>query len=899
MDLHDDTDAFADHDVAEWIGSAPDQALIELDREIVRRGGLKAFLQLAWPVIEGGAEFEDNWHVSAICEHLEAVSSGQIKRLAIAVPPRTGKSGMVSVMWPAWDWIMNPSRRFLFASYAHNLSIRDGTRCRRVLQSPWFQQRWGERFRITSDMNTKIKFENNKGGYRLSTSVGGQLTGEGGDIVCLPYDQEILTERGPRQIGDIVSDRQAIRVWSQDVESGSVALKPVLGWHRNPGRPIVRVTLSDGTSFRCTVDHRVWTRRGWVDAGLLDPGDRIPRASAPDGLDRRGRHSEGRRGIGPACGGTNDGKDLFLAEDCSVVQRSARSVVLTTAAGSDLRPGPTSPNVLNGTSAHPITLRQYICDLVALSDLDCLLSRENSPRPHLQNGKGSVSLGVVDVLCPCAVSQVGEPVVGWVTIEVTHFLPLGRRPHESQHYDLVNEEVVRSPVAPGIEAGITARPFLALGGLENASAQCVDRPTMRDLSGFASGATLIRDTVGPLEPRDRTPVLIECVGHADVTFCLTVAEYHTMMLPGYTVVANCTDDANNAVDAESEAVREGTNRWFSESLSTRLNSPKRGAFVLIQQRLHERDLMGYVLKKHGEAQNGGEYTYLCLPMQNDPTHPSRWIRDPRVEDGELLWPSHIPQEVVDTLKLSLGPYSSAGQLQQLPSPREGGIFKRAWFPVVNSRPLDLEYARGWDLAATAKKLVGNDPDYTAGVKIGWSRSAKKWYITSIIRCREEPHKIEELMLLTARNDGLSCRVVIPKDPGQAGVGQAKNLLAMLGGFDVQAEPQSGDKMARAMPLAGQAGGGNICIMSDAGNVEEFLTEITGFPTGAHDDMVDAAASAFTRLTGGTSGIMEFYARQADDQANKLAEQKAKLTNGTSVTTEYTENLAMALMGRKK
>ena len=120
------------------------------------------------------------------------------------------------------------------------------------------------------------------------------------------------------------------------------------------------------------------------------------------------------------------------------------------------------------------------------------------------------------------------------------------------------------------------------------------------------------------------------------------------------------------------------------------------------------------------------------------------------------------------------------------------------------------------------------------------------------------------------------------------------------------EPQSGDKQTRAMPLVSQASGGNVSLVSDDRWNDDFLRELTGFPTGAHDDMVDAASSAFTRLTGGTLGILEFYARQYDEQQAKEERERAALAaNGgvlpALIVVEENDvtDLALALTGAKR
>src|SRR5215831_13906705 len=156
----------------------------DLERELARRR-LREFVCQAWAVVEPATPFVAGWHIDAIVEHLEAVSRGQIRNLLINVPPRHMKSLLTSVFWPAWEWIRWPERRWLYSSYAAQLSIRDSIKCRRLIESPWYRHRWADRFALTSDQNTKGRFDNNRSGYRLSTSVGGAATGEGGDrIVC-------------------------------------------------------------------------------------------------------------------------------------------------------------------------------------------------------------------------------------------------------------------------------------------------------------------------------------------------------------------------------------------------------------------------------------------------------------------------------------------------------------------------------------------------------------------------------------------------------------------------------------------------------------------------------------------------------------------------------------------
>ena len=146
---------------------------------------LYEFVKQAWATVEPGIPFIPSWHIEIICEHLEAVSRGEVKRLLINIPPRHSKSTIVSVMWPMWEWIKAPEQKFLAASYSSVLSIRDNLKSRRLIQSPWFQERWGKKFSLSGDQNAKQRFENDKTGYRIATSVGGTATGEGGSRLVL------------------------------------------------------------------------------------------------------------------------------------------------------------------------------------------------------------------------------------------------------------------------------------------------------------------------------------------------------------------------------------------------------------------------------------------------------------------------------------------------------------------------------------------------------------------------------------------------------------------------------------------------------------------------------------------------------------------------------------------
>ncbi len=142
-------------------------------------GSLRLFIPEAWKLVDP-ASFVPNWHIDAIAEHLEAVSSGDIQDLLISMPPRHSKSAIVTVIWPVWEWKDQPFHQWLFSSYAFGLSLRDSVKRRRIIKSQWYQQRFGKMVRLVEDQDTKARYGNDRKGYMMAVSTESAVTGEGG-----------------------------------------------------------------------------------------------------------------------------------------------------------------------------------------------------------------------------------------------------------------------------------------------------------------------------------------------------------------------------------------------------------------------------------------------------------------------------------------------------------------------------------------------------------------------------------------------------------------------------------------------------------------------------------------------------------------------------------------------
>jgi predicted phage terminase large subunit-like protein len=326
------------------------------------------------------------------------------------------------------------------------------------------------------------------------------------------------------------------------------------------------------------------------------------------------------------------------------------------------------------------------------------------------------------------------------------------------------------------------------------------------------------------------------------------------------------DDPHNAKEVLSDVQRQDVIEWFDGTMSSRLNDPTTGAFVIVMQRLHEQDLAGHVLDRGG-------YTHLCLPAEYEPTHPFVWPDDPRTEPGDLLWPDHFTRPALNSLKTDMGSYRAAGQLQQRPAPAEGGILKTAWWQYYPPSMLD-------DLDASLE-LDDHIPRW-AGPKVqglicSWDTTLKEktssdyavgqlWAYCGPDRYLLRSH--HERMGLTntitavkamvewanERFPDVTPRVVIEnKANGPEVISAIKKKVPGV----IPSNPST-DKVTRAEAITPQLEAGNVYVpgdrvMSAAGWtpdpvatpawVQELIAECASFPNAANDDQVDALTQA--------------------------------------------------------
>lgn len=171
----------------------------ELDA--VLRHDLAPFVHKSFRTLTPAQTYHDNWHIEAIAWHLEQCASGTVKRLLITLPPRSLKSISV-VACEAWLLGRDPSKRLICASYSADLAGKHAQDCRALMESSWYRRIFPQ---TRIEKNTETEFVTSRKGYRYSTSVGGTLTGRGGDMLIiddLMKSEDALSETKRSAVND-------------------------------------------------------------------------------------------------------------------------------------------------------------------------------------------------------------------------------------------------------------------------------------------------------------------------------------------------------------------------------------------------------------------------------------------------------------------------------------------------------------------------------------------------------------------------------------------------------------------------------------------------------------------------------------------------------------------------
>lgn len=337
------------------------------------------------------------------------------------------------------------------------------------------------------------------------------------------------------------------------------------------------------------------------------------------------------------------------------------------------------------------------------------------------------------------------------------------------------------------------------------------------------------------------------------------------------------DDANNVKETESEVVRGATNQWLREVMPSRLNHLDRSAIVCIQQRTHEEDATGTLLD--------GDYCHLMIPMRYDPARhcetPIGWS-DPRTIEGELCWPERFSPDAVARLERDIGPYATAGQLQQSPEARGGGLIRREWWREWEPREYPpFEFVVGsLDTAVKDKE----QSDYYAFVALGVWRDpdtgVPRVMLVYAWQERAPLHTIVERVILDCRRFKVDTLIIEDKANGPAAQQELMRLSAGWKFGVTMFDPRRyGDKTARLLSVQHLFAEGLIFApVLDAGFrawAQMVIDQVAMFPRAAHDDLVDAVSMGLRYLRDVGFALKASEFREEEDTLMRRPPQRAK------------------------
>lgn len=291
------------------------------------------------------------------------------------------------------------------------------------------------------------------------------------------------------------------------------------------------------------------------------------------------------------------------------------------------------------------------------------------------------------------------------------------------------------------------------------------------------------------------------------------------------------DPVKSRAEAESDVFRERLYDWYTDDLLTRLEEPG-GAIIVMQTRWHQADLAGWLL----DSANGKDWTTLSLPALAERDDPLKR------EIGAALWQERYGAEWLNKRRALMGEYSFASLYQQSPLPSGGGLFDATKIEIVDYTPECTRVVRFYDLAVTAKKTS----DYTVGLKLGITADERP-VILDVWRGQRELPDVHEAIVQTAAIDGVG--VPLRLEAEKAGIVQLQFLLrdARMNAYTLDAVAPDGDKYTRAAPVAARVNAGRVLMVKATWN-RALLDELAVFPSGGHDDQVDALSGAYGMLT---------------------------------------------------
>lgn len=292
------------------------------------------------------------------------------------------------------------------------------------------------------------------------------------------------------------------------------------------------------------------------------------------------------------------------------------------------------------------------------------------------------------------------------------------------------------------------------------------------------------------------------------------------------------DDYINPQQSSSEAERRNSNEWMTATLPTRKVNKSVTPTIIVMQRLHEEDIVGMILEKNKSVK------HICLPAEIDTNiRPVELVL--KYKDG-LLDPIRMSRTILNQMKTTLGSYGYAGQMQQKPSPSEGGLFKKSWFRICEPTSVPRHTVNFVvDTAYTENEK--NDP---TGM-LSYIISGSDCYITKFEKGHWEFMDQCKNLIRFVNDNGYTFLSIIEAEPKATGKSVVQTLRKQTELNIKEGKNPNKDKVARANDILPYVEAGRVFLVRGGWN-DDFINQCATFPNAKHDEEVDCLIMACQR-----------------------------------------------------
>lgn len=611
----------------------------------------------------------------------------RITRECMNIPPRAGKTTLCKY-WLIYCLTKNPRCNFIYTSFSQMLLSDIAREVAQILEHPIYKELYGNglygveekeenpiddfwREYLLKETGRAVyaskRIITAKGGQILFASIGSTITGFGagirgakgfsGALICFPYDELVLTEKGYRKIGEIVENKEDIKVWSYNFEKERPELKRIERHIKNitPTKQcFVEVKLSNGKSFICTDNHKVWTKnRGYVEAKDLTSIDCVVTFSNPFYL-----VNTKVKNFCNFLSGNVLISDFFQSIRRKFNLFSGRIVnffnkIFETFSCFDC---------LNSSGMTIKSKSNLFQTSFCFSNFFNIFSRKFGTRKNQSTKFNSI----LHIFRFSAISQIFKTIVRWIAIKVSNFYSFLLHANESPQNKLMNTNgkgfIIFSKINNLVTFSIRGIKSFFFE-LNNSSFISASR---KYISRAAYNISKIGNSIKSIISGDVFVNNISVVCHNHTSYCLTVYENHNLYVGKCRVLVSNCDDANKPADIQSEVMREKVRKYYDETLLSRLNDSNVPIFN-IQQRLHLGDLSGYLLEQY-------KFDSIVKPLLEP--------------DGTCNIASQYTPERIK--EISFNDTMFQAQYQQSPVAEKGNIIQRDWWVMYDAdhTPID-------------------------------------------------------------------------------------------------------------------------------------------------------------------------------------------------------------------